>query len=119
MRAEKYLMKWHEDRNHWKFEKTLQIWLIKHMFKSSQVSEETFQIFLEYMSASKGQVFQRIKDVCQNIVQSANQWTEQKEAGLSEEEITLKYPDLQQIHDEKYLRARRLLQSLDDTAIKT
>lgn len=52
--ASEYLKQWSDDRKNWKFQKVRQVWLLKHMYKQDQVTDDDFEILLLYLDGLKG-----------------------------------------------------------------
>lgn len=48
-KAVNYLKLWSEDKNQWKFNKTIQKYLLKNGLKQSMFSDEEFHIYCEYL----------------------------------------------------------------------
>lgn len=55
-KALRYLENWSEERGNWKFEKCRQIWLLQNCYELNKVSDQKFDILLEYMGTIKGKM---------------------------------------------------------------
>jgi len=49
-----YLHNWKNNRSEWKFQKKRQTWLLKHMYDTKTVSDDDFNVLLEYMTPLQG-----------------------------------------------------------------
>ena len=54
MQSIEYLELWHEDKDHWKFNKNRQVWLLQNMFHPSSIDKTSFKILLKYLEGLKG-----------------------------------------------------------------
>ncbi|XP_069762099.1 uncharacterized protein C7orf50 homolog isoform X2 [Narcine bancroftii] len=52
--ALKYLTKWSNKHEDWKFQKTRQKWLLQHMYDCDKMSDEYFTLLLGYLEGLKG-----------------------------------------------------------------
>ncbi|XP_060696796.1 uncharacterized protein C7orf50 homolog [Hemiscyllium ocellatum] len=52
--ALKYLKSWSKERKNWKFQKTRQTWLLKHMYDRTKISDKHFARLLKYLNGLKG-----------------------------------------------------------------
>ncbi|XP_043081959.1 uncharacterized protein C7orf50 isoform X2 [Puntigrus tetrazona] len=53
-KALEYLMRWSERREEWKFQKSRQIWLLQHMYDSTKVTDDHFEVLLAYLEGLCG-----------------------------------------------------------------
>ncbi|KAL5018847.1 hypothetical protein ScPMuIL_004569 [Solemya velum] len=53
--ALEYLKQWKSDRKNWKFQKVRQVWVLQHMYDDAQITDDNFEIVLEYLEGLKGQ----------------------------------------------------------------
>jgi len=49
-----YLQLWKKHRDHWKFEKLKQVWLLKHALFELAIDDDKFTLLLEYIGSIKG-----------------------------------------------------------------
>ena len=54
MQASNYLEKFVNDKDNWKFNKKIQVWLLKNAFDPSAIKKNVFPLFLEYLKGLKG-----------------------------------------------------------------
>ncbi|XP_043567818.1 uncharacterized protein C7orf50 homolog isoform X1 [Chiloscyllium plagiosum] len=52
--ALKYLKSWSKKRKNWRFQKTRQTWLLKHMYDRNKLSDKHFARLLKYLNGLKG-----------------------------------------------------------------
>ncbi|XP_072337091.1 protein cholesin isoform X2 [Scyliorhinus torazame] len=52
--ALKYLMRWSKKHKDWRFQKTRQTWLLKHMYDCDKMSDKHFTALLNYLDGLKG-----------------------------------------------------------------
>ncbi|PNF40034.1 hypothetical protein B7P43_G11631 [Cryptotermes secundus] len=109
----RYLKRWHEDRQNWKFEKLRQIWLFQNMLNPLKVPDSSFQILVDYISGSRGYARQMVVEKTMKVIKAVELWSKLSEEGLKEEDIAKQVPD-EKVPEVVYERARSILQSLDD-----
>ncbi|KAL4239612.1 hypothetical protein ACF0H5_000420 [Mactra antiquata] len=66
-----YLNTWNEKREEWKFNKTRQVWLLHNMYDQEAVSDENFQILLQYLEGLKGQSRGETATEAEKIIEKA------------------------------------------------
>lgn len=54
MEAISYMQLWSSNRDHWKFEKRKQTWLLKNCLNEKLMDDNRFEVFLEYVATVKG-----------------------------------------------------------------
>ncbi|XP_028826250.1 protein cholesin isoform X2 [Denticeps clupeoides] len=52
--ALQYLRCWHANRDEWRFQKTRQTWLLRHMYDPDQVADDIFSVLLLYLEDLRG-----------------------------------------------------------------
>ena len=52
--AKQYLLAWKHRKGLWRFQKVRQVWLLKNIYNSELVTDETFDIFINYIAPLKG-----------------------------------------------------------------
>ncbi|KAL1451746.1 hypothetical protein WDU94_006094 [Cyamophila willieti] len=99
-----YLKMWKNDQSKWKFNKNVQGKLFKHMFDTSRIPQDMFEILIEYIASSKSpNVHTELNKKCSEVVESMEKWSSASE----EEKKKLTEPS-----SDTYERARQVLQSL-------
>lgn len=107
MEAISYLQLWAANRDHWKFEKRKQTWLLKNCLNATLIDDKRFEILLEYVASVKGAARKATLDEMQSIVKKnemRSNSTEQIDSQNVEESET----------DVMYERARQVIQMLGD-----
>ncbi|KAM3176678.1 hypothetical protein ACTXT7_006029 [Hymenolepis weldensis] len=75
-KAVEYLNAWYESSETWKYQKIAQISLIKHAFNSQLVgpiaimpiNDDTFELLLHYLAGVQGSACDRIRSMCQQVI---------------------------------------------------
>ncbi|VDL59598.1 unnamed protein product [Hymenolepis diminuta] len=67
-KAVEYLNAWYESPETWKYQKIAQISLIKHAFNSQLINNDTFELLLHYLAGVQGSACDRIRSVCQQVI---------------------------------------------------
>ncbi|KAI5697680.1 hypothetical protein M8J75_014044 [Diaphorina citri] len=99
-----YLKMWKNEPSKWKFNKNVQGKLLKHMFNSSRIPQDIFEILIEYIGTTKSiKLPEEVNKKCSQVVEAMEKWTSASE----EEKKKLTEPD-----SSVYERARQVLQSL-------
>ncbi|RIA83836.1 hypothetical protein C1645_445084 [Glomus cerebriforme] len=90
-----YLIIWRYHREKWKFQKTRQIWLLKNAYNEELLSEDFFNIFLEYIAELLGHSRNRTFKIARDVVnrfeseQKGDETTDQKDNEKGKEQIKL------------------------------
>ncbi|EUB64729.1 hypothetical protein EGR_00679 [Echinococcus granulosus] len=71
--AIEYLNAWYSSPETWKYKKVAQLTLIKHAFNPALIDEETFELLLHYLAGVQGAVVDRLRSMCQQIIDSGGE----------------------------------------------
>ncbi|VDK36221.1 unnamed protein product [Taenia asiatica] len=66
--AVEYLNTWYSSPETWKYKKVAQLTLIKHAFNPVLIDEETFELLLHYLAGVQGAVVNRLRSMCQQLI---------------------------------------------------
>ncbi|KAL5102835.1 hypothetical protein TcWFU_004041 [Taenia crassiceps] len=66
--AVEYLKTWYSSPQTWKYKKVAQLILIKHAFNPVLIDEETFELLLHYLAGVQGAVVDRLRSMCQQLI---------------------------------------------------
>ncbi|UZO25756.1 uncharacterized protein OCT59_018016 [Rhizophagus irregularis] len=81
----KYLINWRYCKEQWKFQKIRQIWLLKNAYSEDLLSEDFFELFLDYIAELLGQSRDRTLEMAQDMInrleseQKDDETTDQKD----------------------------------------
>lgn len=107
MEAISYLQLWAANRDHWKFEKRKQTWLLKNCLNASLIDDKRFELLLEYAASVKGAARKATLDEMQSIVKKNEIFVDnEKKIDSQDEEGSAT--------DVMYERARQVIQMLGD-----
>ena len=72
--AADYLQQWSRARDKdptasWRFNKSTQSWLLRHMYKREKVSKEPFKLLLLYLEGLKGAARDRVSETAEEIIE--------------------------------------------------
>lgn len=71
LRNREYLEQWRDQRDIWKFNKLRQISVTKALFREAgdqQLDDELWQLAMEYLCGTKGQLRQLLRDAAQKVI---------------------------------------------------
>lgn len=71
LRNREYLVQWRDQRDIWKFNKLRQISVTKALFREAgdqQLDDEMWQLAMEYLCGTKGQLRQLLRDAAQKVI---------------------------------------------------
>jgi hypothetical protein len=71
--ALQYLQNWKHQPDSWSFQKVRQVWLLKHMYDTTQVSEKDFQLLLEYLEKLTGKARQATIDTAEKMLSDSEE----------------------------------------------
>lgn len=94
-----YLQLWSINRDHWKFQKRIQSWLLRNCLNVNLVDDKRFEILVEYIGSVKGAAKQTTLTEMQTLVSKYEMCN-----GAAETDITPKM----------FERARQIVQMLND-----
>ncbi|XP_034482142.1 uncharacterized protein C7orf50 homolog isoform X2 [Drosophila innubila] len=103
-RNEEYLKKWRDNRQDWKFEKLRQISIQQTAFDDQKLSEDIWEIALEYLASSKGAAKAILTKLAEDVIQELDKQCDQLSEDADRKTI---------VESTRYQRARNLLQSFD------
>ncbi|KAI8379395.1 uncharacterized protein BYT42DRAFT_613708 [Radiomyces spectabilis] len=66
-----YLKQFHNDRTAWKFRKIQQVWLLQHMYNEEQMTDQEFDMLLEYLKDLQGSARAKTLEEAQKVFQEA------------------------------------------------
>jgi len=89
-------MQWKNDRCNWKFKKIYQLWLVKNTYDTSKISQENFDILVDYLQTIEG----KTHDL---ILQNAN-------TIIAESSVSNEHQLLNSSQENTYHRARKIIQ---------
>lgn len=100
VKNQEYLTRWKNDKEQWKFEKLRQISIQNCCLDQSKMSDDVWEIAVEYLSGTKGAAKTKLCEMAESTIEKLD------------EEIQ-KTNDKSLISSSSYKRARELLQNLD------
>ncbi len=105
MEAISYLQLWAANRDHWKFEKRKQTWLLKNCLNANLIDDKRFELLLQYAASVKGAARKATLDEMQSTVKKNEKFGDggEKSDSQNDEESTT---------DVMYERARQVIQML-------
>ncbi|XP_076345335.1 uncharacterized protein LOC143244478 isoform X2 [Tachypleus tridentatus] len=116
--ALQYLKMWYTDRHNWSFKKIQQIWLLKNLYQMEQISDDDFDILLEYLVGLKGAARDRLVREAEKFIQtwdcqlqSENSSSDGTWIGLNDKTRNLFIGE--EVRECAYNRARMILQTLE------
>lgn len=104
MDAISYLQLWAANRDHWKFEKLKQTWLLKNCLSLDLMDDKCFEMFVEYVGSIKGAAKKATLVEMKNVVSKFETHSDSNQGDPPPTTIT----------KEMYDRARQLLQMFED-----
>ncbi|TDL29294.1 hypothetical protein BD410DRAFT_779661 [Rickenella mellea] len=63
------------DRSHWKFNKAMQNWIVKHLWAEGTISEEYMPIITDYLAGSEGRVRANLLQACHSVISTEDSST--------------------------------------------
>ncbi|XP_013782013.1 uncharacterized protein C7orf50 homolog [Limulus polyphemus] len=116
-----YLKLWHTDRHNWSFKKIQQIWLLKNLYQTEQISDDEFEILLEYLVGLKGAARERLVEEAEKLIRTWEIQLQTENPGSDDERIGLNdrarsFTDLcigEKVTESGYNRARMIIQMLE------
>lgn len=90
-----YLSKWKHSKDQWKFEKKKNVYIFHNILDSTKIPETIWNTVLEYVQTSSGNVRKKAIEDAMKIIENGDQ-------------------DVDSVDEEKYKRARTLIQFLDE-----
>uniref|UniRef100_A0A8D8Y4C8 Zinc finger MYM-type protein 3 n=1 Tax=Cacopsylla melanoneura TaxID=428564 RepID=A0A8D8Y4C8_9HEMI len=97
-----YLKMWKNDQSKWKFNKNVQGKLFKHMFDTSRIPQDMFEILIEYIASSKSpNVHTELNKKCSDVIEAMEKWTsaseEEKKKMKEKEDLTKKMKEKEEL----------------------
>ena len=56
-----YLQRWQSSKETWKFQKSRQVWLLRHMYYLEKVPSKSFKVLVQYIGTMHEEMKNRIK----------------------------------------------------------
>ncbi|KAM7534858.1 hypothetical protein Aperf_G00000110939 [Anoplocephala perfoliata] len=63
-----YLHTWYGSPDTWKYQKVAQLTLIRHAFNHQLIDDDTYELLLHYLAGAEGSVSDRIRSMCQQVI---------------------------------------------------
>ncbi|KAM7534019.1 hypothetical protein Aperf_G00000110862 [Anoplocephala perfoliata] len=63
-----YLHTWYGSPDTWKYQKIAQLTLIRHAFNHQLIDDDTYELLLHYLAGAEGSVSDRIRSMCQQVI---------------------------------------------------